>query len=180
MPILKTIGSIANGWAKFGVALVGLGWFGMATLNRLAPAQEIPVVESESSLDSEETPNTTSSDMEGQLSSESETSVVSSIASELGDSATGFLGNHRAQLTLLFLAGLGVGLAGRPVVTHINQKRKLLAAKRRLKRMEEDRQLLAMVSSGTLDEMDETQHSTSLASRQPSSDTPKEATAPQV
>lgn len=155
MQVLNSIGSVANGWAKFVVTLLAIGWFGVYALNEIRPggggsqSKRIsdPVVgeselaqatESSQSISAhrEQVPPT---DMDGQPPS-----IVDSLGSELWASLSKIFGAKLAQLTLAFASGAGVGLVARPALNRFSEQRRLAAARKRLQSLEEDRKLLAM------------------------------------
>lgn len=171
MSILKSIGVVANGWAKFIVALVALGWFGAYGINELRSSvpeggdSTMALIqkydEDLSSIPGNGEPNSSSVGASSQsrneaastsdiaLAADASPSVFGSLGSELSSALAVLFGNKTIQFTLATLAGAGLGLASRPLLTSYNRHRRILAAKKRQLLLEEDRQLLAIAAGTT-------------------------------
>jgi len=152
MGILRSLGGVANSWAKFVVALGALGWFGVYALDELRTPKPIQHLTNSIAKYDEGLPLQPESDtvtgnnvtVENEPNDEAPSnSVFKSLAVEAWSAGSSLMGNPVAQLALIGLLGGGVGLALRPTLTRINRHRRLLAAKRRQSLLEEDRQLLA-------------------------------------
>jgi hypothetical protein len=159
MQLLKSIGGVANGWAKFVVTLFAMGWFGVYALNEVT-SQETTKASTEPSsvsrydkdlLDATPTPEVNAASTDGQPIVDSplvsdapaSASVVRSFGTEIWGALSVVFGAKLAQLILAFLSGTGLGLAGRPALSRFNQNRRLAAARKRILNLEQDRQLLA-------------------------------------
>lgn len=157
MQILKSIGGAASGWAKFLVTLLAMGWFGVYAIDRLTSDGDA-VLQDVTQLDAEKDAlggaDSSISENYGDPATEegpnSPNSAVGAIGSELWSGLHVFLSNQVTTLVLAFLAGGGLGLAGRPVLTHMNQRRRLRAAVNRQRLYEQDRQLLASSSEASV------------------------------
>lgn len=155
MQVLKSMGGVANGWAKFAVTLLAVGWFGVYALNRVIPPSDKtpkPDVNMISRYDEGLlSPSTDAPDSKNLKDSEinavgasgaPSSSMVGTLGSEIWTSLTSLFGAKAAQLVLAFLSGTGIGLAGRPTITYLN-KRRIAAAKKLLKNIEQAQILAA-------------------------------------
>ena len=134
MKILKALGGVANGWLKFFVTLAAVGWFGFNALDRYTgpePDSTTPMMVAE----------TSSTDGEEQ---ETYANTISTMnLTEITDEVTEFAKKPNATVLLSLISAFGLGLASRPGLDWFNKKRRVRSAKKRAKRYEEDRQLLA-------------------------------------
>ena len=141
MKILRALGGVANGWLKFFVTLAAVGWFGFNALDRYTGP------EPDSSTPTENVMIAETSSEGGEEEQATYTSMVSNMnLTQIKDEVTGFAKNPNATVLLGLFSAFGLGLASRPGMDWFNKKRRVRSAKKRAKRYEEDRQLLAEVA----------------------------------
>ena len=161
MKILKALGGVANGWLKFFVTLAAVGWFGFNALDRYTgsesessiPTEDLTVAEGEVFAVTPTSPDssTPTEDLTvaepGSIDVEPQMTYASTVGNmnfaQMKDEVTGFAKNPNATVLLGLLSAFGLGLASRPGIDWFNKKRRIRSAKKRAKRYEEDRQLLA-------------------------------------
>ena len=157
MDLLKSIGGIANGWGKFVVALVAVGWFGLQAVDRIVTDQD----QQEVSTPAPDADMYVSTKTETQGAGTEESTYTSmpvtnstapptsfgKITNEIKSGATTLFGMLPTQLSLALLTGIALGLFGRPGFDWIVEKRRIASARKRMRLYERDQQLLAKAAS---------------------------------
>ena len=131
MRILKTLGGVANGWLKFFVTLAAVGWFGFNALDRYTEPEK------NSPTPTEKVVTETSAEGEAQMT------YTNMNLNQIKDEVTGFAKKPNTMVLLGLFSAFGLGLVSRPGLDWFEKKRRIRSAKKRAKRYEEDRQLLA-------------------------------------
>ena len=138
MRLFRSFGKIANGWLKFIVALLAVGWFGHQGLERIVTQNGVESANAAViSEDSQATNETSDEPGESSLNLRS-----------FYDQATSFVAGPGS---LNFLLGLGsayvLGFVSRPGFDWFSRKRRVSAAKKRARLHEEDMELLSQIES---------------------------------
>lgn len=151
MSFIESAGRFASSWAKFGVTLVALGWFGLETLDRVVPRATrgpsaviaSPIVDSQVVRASGDDDATRSGNNPEPILEDR--SALRAITQELSTNLLRIGDNRGLQLLVALISGLVTGLVGRPGVDRFVRWRRVQAAKRRVRLFEQDQLLLASV-----------------------------------
>ena len=142
MNVWGSMGNYVDGWAKFGVAVAALGWFGLQVADRYAPTSAtVTIGRPEPAGALEEPPSSQPADGVELLPAAG--SVVAELVRELALAASLLAANSFAQLAAVLAVGVTGGLAIRPKVNQWRDARAVKAARRRADRHAADLRLLA-------------------------------------
>lgn len=153
MPILESAGRFASNWAKFGVTLAAVGWFGLEALDRVlpGPGREAPMIATSPVVESRgirvSGNHNEVEDADGQETFPEHRSALQAVTQEFLANLSGIGDNRLIQVLVSLFVGLVTGLAGRPGVDRFIRWRRIQAARRRVRLFERDQLLLASVPS---------------------------------
>ena len=178
MSTLKGLGTIANGWIKFVVALVAIGWFGLTAVDKFSKESELDsneLVKSQDSNNKEvsplftstvETTDNTSNDASAHKTKELRETPVSLIAKDLKTGASSIFSMRSTQLIIALIVGLVAGMIGRPGFDWLKEKREIAKAKKfmRLQKWAEEKLAESNEIRETPDEISNSISSSSLSS----------------
>ena len=145
----NAIGSYVDGWAKFALTLVAVGWFGLQVADRYAPRSATVTIGASAPTQSdgvESQPRIQTAALTQPIDGEPlarEPAVAGELLRELGAAISGLVANSFAQLAAMLFCGMTGGLVLQPQLSKWRASRAVRAARRRANRHAADLRLLA-------------------------------------
>ena len=135
--LLRAIGQMANGWLKFIVALVAVGWFGLQALEAAGDDESASISVVSQSVGT----------IDGGLPDESVEASSEFRLSAVRDHVMRFMSQSGGNLIFGLISAYFLGFVSRPGFDWFSRKRRIRSAKKRARLHEEDMELLSQIET---------------------------------